>query len=152
MRFTLGAILILTLSPQGTAPQAPVALCDLLRHSDNFSGKEVTVRGTYRYGFEWSELHCLDCLPLRIWLEFSDDMDHASEKLLKHIPKGAGIVNLTVQGIFESGTTYGHMNGYRFQLTARKVSNVVVLQKGMKSLAEEEKTEKKWACGGANPK
>jgi len=118
-----------------------------------FTGKEVTVRATYRYGFEWEELYCLDCLDKgKAWLEIPSDIDDASEKALKHAPKGAGIVNLTVSGTFMSGSTYGHSNGYRYQFVAKKISNISVVLKGAKSPAEEKKAEEHWACGGTNPK
>ena len=153
MRTAAWILLVFLLLPHSSAPQDRIAVCDLLRNSDKFNGKVVTVRGTWRYGYEWSQLYCLDCLDKgRVWLESSDEMDDASAKLLKHIPKGSRIVNLTVQGIFMTGSSYGHMNGYRHQLLMRKVSDLVVLQKGMKSVEEEKKTEKKWACGGTNPK
>jgi hypothetical protein len=111
------------------------------------------VRATYRYGYEWSELYCLECLDKgKAWLDIPIDIDDASLKSLKRTPKGAGIVNLTVQGTFRSGGFFGHMNGYRHEFTARKISNVAVVLKGMKDISEEEKAEKKWACGGTNPK
>jgi len=51
--------------------------------------------------FEWSQLYCPDCLDKgSAWLEFPDDLDDNSSKALRLIPNGAGIVNLTVRGIF----------------------------------------------------
>jgi len=78
--------------------------------------------------------------------------DETTERAFKRLPKGAGIVNLTVQGVFVSGDTYGHQNSYRYQITPGKITDVKVVQKGMKSRTEEEKAEKQWACGGTNPK
>ncbi len=68
------------------------------------------------------------------------------------MPSTRGFVNLTVQGVFTSGGTYGHLNGYRYQIVAYKIRDVAIIQKGMKSLAEEEKAQTRWACGGSNPK
>ena len=50
-----------------------------------------------------------------------------------------------------------HLEPYSFQFVAnatpcRRLSNLGVLIKGMKPHAEEEKVEKQWACGEANPK
>lgn len=42
--------------------ETPVTFCDLLRNAEKYNGKEVTVRATWRYGFEWSQFYCLDCL------------------------------------------------------------------------------------------
>ena len=51
-----------------------------------------------------------------------------------------------------SGRTYGHNNGYRYQIMAKEVRDVKILLKGMKPAEVEHKLEKKWACGGTNPK
>jgi hypothetical protein len=88
----------------------------------------------------------------KAWLDRSSDLDEASERALKKIPKGAGIVNLTVQGVFLSGGTFGHLNGYRYEIVPTKISNISVIQKRMKSPAEEQKAERRWACGGTKPK
>lgn len=111
------------------------------------------MRATWRCGFEWSQFCCLDCLDKgRVWLEMPTDLDDASTKALGRAPKGAGIVNLTVQGIFMSGGHFGHSNGYPYQLVARRVSNVATVLSGRKTAAKEKEAEKQWACGGANPK
>ena len=144
--------IVLFLLTDGIHPQAPITFCELLENPYKYNGQEIRVRATYRYGFEWSYLYCLNCLDKgKAWLSRSSFGD-ASERALRKLPKGAGIVNLTVQGIFESGGTYGHQNGYRYQITADKITDVKVIQKGTKSREEEEKAEKHWACGGTNPK
>jgi len=153
MRILSRILLILLLSGTVAGSESSITFCDLVRNPEKFNGKEVTVRATHRYGFEWEELYCLDCLDKgKAWLEISDDIDDSSQKALKRAPKGAGIVNLTVSGTFVSGSTYGHSNGYRYKFVARKISNVSVILKGMKSAAEEQTAEKRWACGGTNPK
>ena len=144
----LGFILSVSASPK---PQ--VTFCELVRNPELYNGKVVTVRATYKYGFEWQMLYCLDCLDKgKAWLVLPNDLDDASVKTLKHAPEGAGTVNLTVQGVFMSGGHYGHENGYRYQFVANKVTNVAVVIKGMKTLQEEQTAEKQWACGGTNPK
>ena len=149
---------ILLLLAGAGLPQSPVSFCDLVRNPEKYSGQEVTVRATYRYGFEWSELYCLDCVEKskarsgKAWLQIPVDLDDDSARSLKRMPRHSGIVNLTVHGVFMSGETYGHLNGYRYQIVAHKIGDVAVIQKGMKSPAVEEKAEKRWGCGGANPK
>lgn len=148
----LTSIIVLFVLTGSVDPQAPVTFCDLVRNPEKYNGQEVRVRATYRYGFEWSELYCLDCLDKgKAWLDLVA-VDGAAERTFRRLPKGAGIVNLTVQGVFVSGETYGHQNGYRYQITPNKITDVKVVQKGMKSRTEEERTEKQWACGGTNPK
>jgi hypothetical protein len=134
-------------------PQSQVTFCELVRNPELYNGKEVTVRATYKYGFEWQMLYCLDCLDKgKAWLEIPSELDDASRKALKRAPKGAGTINLTVEGIFMSGSTYGHQNMYHYKFVARKISDVAVVIKGMKTLADEEEAEKLWACGGLHPK
>jgi len=130
-----------------------IAFCDLLRDPQVFNGKEITLRATYKYGYEWSQLYCLDCLDKgRAWFRIADDVDAKAIESLKRAPKGAGTVNITTRGIFMSGGTFGHLNGYRYEFVAESVTDVAVVVKGMKSIEEEREAEKKWACGGSNPK
>jgi hypothetical protein len=153
MRVLIWIVFILFLSESVAGSDPTVSFCDLVRNPEKFNGKEVTIRATHRYGFEWEELYCLDCLDKgKAWLEIPTDIDSASAKAMKHAPKGAGIVNLTVSGTFMSGSTYGHSSGYRYQFVAKKIREVSVVLKGMKSAAEEQTAEKRWACGGTNPK
>jgi len=153
MRILSRVLLILFLSESVADSDARISFCDLVRNPGKVNGKEVTIRATHRYGFEWEELYCLDCLDKgKAWLEIPADIDDASQKALKRAPKGAGIINLTVSGTFMSGSTYGHLNGYRYKFVAKKITDVSVILKGMKSPAEEKEAEKHWACGGTNPK
>ncbi|HET9838626.1 MAG TPA: hypothetical protein VFR84_10350 [Candidatus Angelobacter sp.] len=145
---------LVLLLPSSVQPQSSITFCDLLRTPEKFNGQQVTIRATWRYGFEWSELYCLDCLDRgKAWLEPSfSSLDESSRRRLKRIPKGAGIVNLTIQGTFHAGDTYGHLNGYRYEIMADTIRNLVVLSKGMKNRNKEEEIEKRWACGGAHPR
>ena len=150
--FAALSLIICTVATIGGYSETQVSFCDLVKNPQLYSGKEVTVRATHRVGYEWSELYCLDCLDKgRAWLDFTDDLDRESEKALRRTRDG-GIFNLTVEGTFESGSTYGHLNGYRYRFVAHKVRNVAVISKGIKPIEEERKAEKLYACGGSNPK
>jgi hypothetical protein len=145
-------VTVLILIPSGYSEQR-ITFCELLKDPEKYSDKEVTVRATWRYGFEWSQFYCIDCSPKEMtWLEISPELDEASNRVLRQVPKGAGIVNITVQGTYKSGGHYGHMNAYPNQFTARRLSQVAIVSKGMKGLAEEQQAERRWACGGSNPK
>ena len=149
----LTSIIVICVLTGDIRSQSSLAFCDLIRSPDKYNGKEVTIRATYRYGFEWSELYCLDCLDQgKAWLDMPTALEDTSAKSLKKMPKGSGIVNLTVQGVFVSGGTFGHSNAYRYKIEPIKISDVAVLQKGMKSPEEEQNVEKRCACGGTNPK
>ncbi|HEX4538197.1 MAG TPA: hypothetical protein VH140_14695 [Candidatus Acidoferrum sp.] len=70
--------------------------------------KEVAVRATYKYGYEWSYLYCLSCMDKgRVWLEFPFELDASATKALKRGPKGAGTVNVTVQGTLSNAEIAG---------------------------------------------
>ena len=109
------------------------------------------MRGTWRYGFEWPQFYCLDCLDKKaVWLDVPADLDRDSERALKRAP-GAGIVNVTVEGTFRSDGPFGD-GGYPHAIIVKKLRQVAVVSSGMKSLAEQEAAEKRWGCGGTNPK
>ncbi len=141
-------VLSVVAATSATRQLSPILFCDLVRDPAKYNGRTVEVRATYRYGFEWHEFYCLDCLDKgKAWLELPDDMDDASLKELKRAPKGAGIVNVTVRGVFLSRGREG-----RLELIASSVTQVVTLSKGMHNRAEEERVERHRACGGANPR
>jgi hypothetical protein len=130
-----------------------VIFCELLNNPDRYNMKEVIVRATYKYGYEWSYLYCLNCLEKgKVWLEFPFELDAPATKALKGAPNGSGTVNVTLEGTFIKCGGCGHLNGYPFKFIGSKASNVAVVIKGMKSLSEEQAAETKWACGGTKPK
>jgi hypothetical protein len=150
-RLIIVATSLLLLSGPGS-PSTPVTFCDLLLTPDKYDRNHVTVRATWKYGFEWSRLYCLDCADkIKVWLEIPEDIDDSSGKALKRA-LSAGIVNVTVEGVFRGPGSFGHMSGYQYELIAEKVSNVAVVLKGLKGPDETTKAEKQWACGGTNPK
>jgi len=79
-------------------------------------------------------------------------LDAESERAFKKMPKGAGIVNVTVVGTFHFGGSYGHLNGYRYELIAQKISDVAVVYKGKLNAEKEKKAEQQCGCGGVSPK
>jgi hypothetical protein len=152
MKLRFVVVLALSMFSPSTYSQETVSFCDLLRNPERYDGKEVIVRATWRYGFEWSQFYCIDCSPKQTtWLEISPGLDEESSRVLQRRPK-AGIVNITVRGLFQSGGHFGHLNGYQNRFIARSVSNVAVVSKGMKSQADEQKAENQWACGGKKPR
>lgn len=152
MRFLTGIVIVAAMLIPSKPLQPDISFCELLKNPEQYNGKEVTVRATWRYGYEWSDFYCLDCLDQgKTWLQVPSNLDDASTKALRRIPK-AGIVNITVRGIFMSNGHFGHLNGYPYQLVTQRVSNAAVILSGMKDAAQEKQAEKKWACGGENPK
>jgi hypothetical protein len=144
----LKPIMLVFILTGAAVPQTAVTFCDLVRNPKKYNGKQVVVRATYRSWLETSHLYCLDCLDQgKVWLEMPIELEDTSAHALNKMPK-AGIVNLTVQGVFFSGGSFGHQNGYQYKIEPNKISDVVILQKGLKPPQEEKRVEKKWACGG----
>ncbi len=156
MRLVGGLILGLVLAQAAGTSETRVVrteFCELLKRAELYDGKEVTFRTTWKYGFEWSYVYCVTCRDNgKVWLDFSDDMDDASQRAINTAQKDAGIVNLSVTGVFKTGGSYGHLGGFRHKFIVRKAWDVVVLSKGMKDPTREKEIEAKWACGGKNSK
>jgi hypothetical protein len=135
----------------GAHAESPIQFCDLLRNPSRYNGQRVRVRVTHRYVFEVSELFCLECSDKgRVWLDTTNIDDEASERAFRKMP-AAGIVNLTIEGVFMAEGHFGH-TGWPYQLKAEKIEGVKVLLNGRKPPEAEREIEKKWACGGAHPK
>src|SRR6266404_5095142 len=154
MRWTAGLLLAMLLARTAGPEQARMVrtdFCEVLSNAKQYDEKEVTVRATYLYWFETSELFCLTCRDKgKVWIKF-DDLDEKSEAALRAAPE-VGEINLTVTGTFRTGSTYGHMNGYRHEFVARRVWDVSTLYSGIPKIKKERAIEAKWACGGTNPK
>src|SRR5215470_20023170 len=87
-----------------------VGYCELLRKPASFHGVNVTVSGTYRHGFEWSEIYCLSCLDLgRTWVDFDESAStsHLTRRLLTGTDLGR-TANVVFSGILEGPGNYGH--------------------------------------------
>lgn len=149
LRISVTALSCILLLALPASPQSSMKFCELMRDPELYSGKVVKVRATWIYGYEWSYLHCLDC-DGRVWLDTSE-LDEQSEKTVRHTPN-AGIVNVDVEGVFQAGGSFGHLNGYKYELRAHSLSNPAVISKGMKAREKELEIERKFACGGANPR
>jgi|SRR5687767_2002647 len=114
-----------------SSAKMPLDFCDLVSGGDSFDGKEVTVRATYRYGYEWQEIYCTGCRDAsRVWLEIDEEtVGETSLKLLKRLPKNNGTVNAIFTGRFEkSGGPFGD-GGYRFRLKLVAITDTVLVTK-----------------------
>jgi hypothetical protein len=111
-------------------PVTVVAYCDLVTNPDKYDGKEVTVHATYRYGFEWQEIFCMECRKIaKTWLEFDEELKSDFKSKLKKFPRDQGTVNAIFTGTFHSSKgPYGD-GGYRFRFDVRTISSVEVVSK-----------------------
>jgi hypothetical protein len=61
-----------------------IDFCEVLKDPRQYGGKEITVRATYFYWFEMSDLYCLSCQDKgKTWLSISSDLDRDSESELR---------------------------------------------------------------------
>ena len=131
----LGGLLVVlaqrNLSGQDAKAELKPDFCNLPARSSSYDGKVVTVRATYRYGFEWQEIYCLSCGDFgKTWLEIDENvLSKPGRKILKRFPKDTGTVNAVFTGRFESsGGPFGD-GGYRFRLVLFSVADAKVITK-----------------------
>ena len=114
---------------QQTSKSDSISYCDLLKNPEKYDGKEVTVSASYRYGFEWQEMFCLDCRNIgKTWLEIGE-ITKKSEKILKKFPKDDGTINALFTGIFQSSKGPFGDGGYRFRFMLKEISKAKLLTK-----------------------
>jgi TonB family protein len=107
--------------------QPAITLCEVVKNPELFNGKEVTIQAEYVLGFEWSALFSEECPDpdAKIWLEWRG-LDEVSAKALKRAYDAGPTyltvpVYLTVRGTFASGSRFGHMGAYSYEIVAHKV-------------------------------
>jgi hypothetical protein len=116
-------------SDKGLANYTQIDLCEILRNPQQYDGKQVVVRASYRYGFEWQELFCMRCRKQgKTWLEFSFENDTTIRRALRKAPKHQGIVNATFYGIFQAGGSYGD-GWYSYKIDLRFVKDVKIISR-----------------------
>ncbi len=111
-----------------------VKFCDLLKNQDEYKDKTVRLKATYRYGFEWSELYCSNCVGKgQVWVDFADSFEESSKKKyrkkLNENGEGGRTVNVTFVGKFLAQGHYGHMGGYSYNFVVEKVENAEIIYK-----------------------
>lgn len=108
-----------------------VEYCALIKNPEKYDGKEVTIRATYRYGFEWQEMFCLDCRDTgKTWLEIDDDnITKKSKKMLRKFPKDDGTINALFTGTFESSKGSFGDGSYRFRFVLKEISQAELVTK-----------------------
>jgi hypothetical protein len=103
-------------------------LCDLLDQPQGFDGKRVTVRASYRYGFEWQEIYCLQCRQrAKVWLAIPPVLPKAVQSSLHRLPKDQGTVNATFTGVFHGKPSVFGDGGYQYQFDLERMERVDVI-------------------------
>lgn len=103
-----------------------VTYCQLAMSPSSFFGKRIRVRAIYSYFSEVSRLKAPSCCPGRdisIWVDFHEDMQGSSKKLLHEFPKGMGFVLATFVGTIEGQGPYGAA-GSPFRLNVERIEHL----------------------------
>jgi hypothetical protein len=136
----------LEIKGQNSLGALPVEYCDLIKNPEVYDGKEVTLRATYRYGFEWQEIYCLECRNLgKTWLEIWD-LTKKSKKILKKFPKNDGTINAIFTGIFQSSKGPFGDGGYRYRFLLKEISQAELVTKSGADPNALAKNEKEKLC------
>src|SRR5271169_551931 len=105
-----------------TAPQ-DVTYCQLAKDPSAFSGKRIRIRAIYSFFFEVSRLRsptcCSDHGP-QIWVDFDEEPEGSSKRLLHKFPEGMGVVLVVFVGKIETGKVYGPY-GERVRLVVDRI-------------------------------
>lgn len=106
-------------------------LCEVLRDSEFYNGKQVTVRATFRLGKKQSQLYCMACMEGgRVWmrevLPSSGEVAPGLRKLNDLILENeTGItVNGIFTGTFRGAGQYGRLGAYTYQIDVQEVSEI----------------------------
>jgi hypothetical protein len=107
-----------------------IAYCDIVKSANDYDNKSITVRASFRYGFEVQELFCTQCRKIgKTWVEFDEDNIKQINSALKKTPKNAGTINGVFSGTFRSlNGPYGD-GGYRFMFKVKVLEKVEVVSK-----------------------
>lgn len=106
-------------------------LCEVLRDSEFYNGKQVTVRATFRLGKKQSQLYCMACMEGgRVWmreiLPSSGEVAPGLRKLNDLILENeTGItVNGIFTGTFRGASQYGRLGAFTYQIDVQEVSEI----------------------------
>jgi hypothetical protein len=108
-----------------------VELCDVLRDSEFYNGKQVTVRATFRLGRKQSQLYCMACIDGgRVWMrevlpasgEVAPGLKKLNDLILEN-EKGI-TVNGIFTGTFRGAGQYGRLGAFTYQIDVQEVSEI----------------------------
>jgi hypothetical protein len=126
-----------------------IAFCDLVRRPGDYDGKSVSVHASYRYGFEWQELYCMDCLGAgRTWLELPAELSDDAKRAFRYAPKWQGTLNGTFRGVFQAKSGAFGDGGYKFRLVLESAANVKVISRSSYGPEALPQAERQRVCHG----
>lgn len=114
-----------------SSPPAQVELCEVLRNSEFYEGKPITVRATFRLGRKQSQLFCMACIDAgRVWMreilpsggEIAPGLKKLND-LIQENEKGI-MVNGVFTGTFRGPGVYGRLGAFTYQIDVQEVSEI----------------------------
>jgi len=111
--------------------QVPQELCEVLRDSEFYNGKQVTVKATFRLGRKQSQLYCMACIDGgRVWMrellpargEVAPGLKKLNDLILEN-EKGI-TVNGIFTGTFRGAGQYGRLGAFTYQIDVQEVSEI----------------------------
>jgi hypothetical protein len=115
-------------------PAPSVELCYVLRNSEFYDGKQITVRATFRKSRTSSQLYCMACIDWGdVWMrEVLPKPGEGSEGIrelndLLNEQKTGLTVNGVFTGIFRGPGVYGYLGASTYQIEVREVRDMEVL-------------------------
>lgn len=106
-------------------------LCEVLRDSEFYNGKQVTVRASFRLGKKQSQLYCMACMEGgRVWMrevlpssgEVAPGLRKLNDLILEN-EKGI-TVNGIFTGTFRGAGQYGRLGAFTYQIDVQEVSEI----------------------------
>src|SRR5215472_10155778 len=111
-----------------------VELCEVLRDSEFYNGKQITVRATFRLGRKQSQLFCMACIDggwvwMREVLPASGEIApglKALNDLIQENEKGI-MVNGVFTGTFRGPGVYGRLGAFTYQIDVQEVREIELI-------------------------
>jgi hypothetical protein len=107
-------------------PPIDVSYCQLVNDPLLFVGKNIRIRGIYRYFDEYKFLESPSCCtdpPLEIQVEMGSELSSHSERLFRKIDKGMGLGLVIFVGKFESMGSH-IVFSKRFRLAVNEIEKI----------------------------
>ncbi len=115
-------------------PAPSVELCYVLRNSEFYDGKQITVNATFRKSRTGSQLYCMACINWGdVWMrEVLPKPGEGSEGIrelndLLNEQKSGITVNGLFTGVFRGAGVYGFLGASTYQIEVREVRNMQVV-------------------------
>jgi hypothetical protein len=117
-----------------SSPPARVELCEVLRNSEFYEGKQITVRATFRLGRKERQLFCMACIDEgRVWMreilpaggEIAPGLKRFND-LIQENYKGITL-NGIFTGTFRGPGVYGRLGAFTYQIDVQEVREIEVI-------------------------